>query len=155
MRRRHFVSASIVALLAPALPARADLVAPPPPPIDVSARPTVHTGRSGAPSSASWELRNTGATPIHVRLGRAVCLFEGMRLPLRVVGARVDGRDARELDLGPRRSATIEVLLDGFSDPAAREGAWTVELSVEVSGGEHHSGHARGVTTVRRVPLPG
>lgn len=155
MLRTTTLAALAFVLLAPALAARADMAPSPPPEIEVSGRPTVHTARSGGPTSATWVVRNTGAAVMHVRIGRAIHLAQGMRLPLQIVGVRVDGRETRELDLAPGASATIEVALGGFTDLAARLHEWTIELGLEVRGDPFHSGNAQGTTTVRRIMLPG
>lgn len=155
LRTTTLAALAFVLLLAPALAARADMAASPPPPIEVSAHPTVHSGRTSGPTSATWVVRNTGAAVMHVRIGRAIHLAQGIRLPLQIVGVRVDGRETRELDLAPGASATIEVALGGFSDLAARLHEWTIELGLEVRSGQFHSGNAQGTTTVRRIAVPG
>lgn len=158
MQRRVFVNvlASALALALVPLPgadvARADLVAPSPPPVDVRAHATTYAG-AGAPASAQWEIHNRGREAITVQVARAVLLLPSMRLPLRIGAVRVDGHDApREITIPAGGTVVVEAALADFSEPSAREGAWEIELQLQVrGGGDYHSGHAVGTTRVTRA----
>ncbi len=151
MQRRSFVALLALALAAPLAPvtAHADMQAPTPPPVDVRGEDSTH-GASGAPQSATWTIHNRGSSTTHVRVTSAVCLVSGMRLPLRITGVRVDGRDAvREFDVPAGGTVRVTAQLDGFSGPAEQAPSWQIELSADTSGAE--AGRVRGVATVRRA----
>jgi len=158
MRRRAFVSALV---LTPALgglalstgsgSVRADAALPPPPSLEVRPHATSHAG-PGAPTSAQWEIRNGGRARYTIEPERAVLLLPRMRLPLRMSEVRVGGRPATgPIAIAPGRTVIVEVTLADFSDAAAGESAWEIELSMSVRGGRFHSGRAQGTTRVTRA----
>lgn len=129
--------------------ARADMQAGIPPPLEIRVVRATHAGE-GAPRSASWTVENQGSTPMRIRVGTTVCLFGGMRIPLRITGVRVEGRGAaREFNLPAGASVRVTVTFDGFSEAAARADSWRIELGLDVAG--TLGGRVRNVAALRRT----
>lgn len=152
MRHRPtFLAAALLALLVPSL-AAADTAPSPPPPLAIEAAPVIHTDRHVGPGEARFVLRNTGTTPLQVRVESLVAALPRMRLPLRVTGAS----PAREVTIAPGQRVELLVSFAPIDGVAAREHEWTIELRAAVTGGDGHFGrYATGTTTIRRIPVPG
>jgi hypothetical protein len=155
MKRRTLLLATMLLVSAPlSAPssASADMAPSPPAELDVIGRATTSDAPTSGPLHAQWELRNRSGAAMHVRLTNVVLLYQGMRLPLRIVSVTAGGQAAtRELDIPAGQGVVLDVALEGFSEMAAREDAWRIELGVDVQGS--YGGRITGLANVTRSPI--
>lgn len=142
MNRRTFLAA-LLCTLGSASTAAADLAPAPPPPITVEGVRTSITV-AGGPGHATYQIHNGTDHEVEVFLERVLHRDRGMNVPLRVTGARSEGRDVgRRFTI--RAGATMRVVVS-FEAANARGSSWDLSLRVMADGYRIH-----GTATVTRA----